>query len=297
MPDNLIRKGIILAGGRGTRLYPATRVLSKQLLPIYDKPMIYYPLATLMEMGIREILIISTPLDLPRFESLFGDGNRLGLTFYYAEQPQPEGIAQAYLVGREFIGNNSVALILGDNYFSRSEVIAERAGRFNEGAMIFGSYVENARRYGVIEQDDSGQIKSLVEKPENPRTNYAMTGLYLTDSNVCNIASNLKPSARGELEIVDVMNDYLNRGKLQALLLDEDCQWIDAGTPDSLQTASQAVQNHEKELGKKIACLEEIAYRKGYIDDNEIEKVIDCCIDSEYGQYLSNNVKKIKKNK
>lgn len=294
---NPIKKGIILAGGRGTRLYPATSVLSKQLLPIYDKPMIYYPLATLMEMGIREIMIISTPLDLPRFESLFGDGNRLGLKFHYAEQPSPEGIAQAYLIGREFIGSDPVALILGDNYFSRYRVFREYAAKFKTGAVIFGRYVQNARRYGVIEFGRTDEIKSLVEKPQRSESSYAMTGLYLTDSRVCEIANKLKPSRRGELEIVDVMNDYLSGNQLHAWIISRGVDWIDAGTPSSLQTASWLVQKHEERSGKKIACLEEIAYRRGYIGDDEVNKIIDYYIESEYGEYLFKRVRDLRKQK
>ena len=294
---NPIKKGIILAGGRGTRLYPATSVLSKLFLPIYYKPIIYYPLATLMEMGIREIMIISTPLDLPRFEALFGDGNRLGLRFRYAEQPSPEGIAQAYLIGREFIGDDPVALILGDNFFSHYQAFRDYATKFKTGAVIFGRYVQNARRYGVIEMNHADQIKSLVEKPRKSESNYAMTGLYLADARVCEIAEKLKPSKRGELEIVDVMNNYLSLDQLHVWIITRGVDWIDAGTPSSLQTASWLVQKHEEKTGKKLACLEEIAYRRGYIDDAQVNEIIDYYIESEYGEYLFKRISEIRKRK
>ncbi len=281
-------KGIILAGGSGTRLYPITIPTIKQLLPIYDKPMIYYPLSTLMLAGVREFLIISTPKDLPRFKDLFGDGSQLGLRFSYAEQDEPRGIAEALIIGEEFIGNDNVWLILGDNLFfghGLPELLKE-AYEENEGATIFGYFVSDPERYGVIEFDKEGNVLSIEEKPKKPKSNYAVTGLYLYDSEAPEIAKSIKPSWRGELEITDVNNEYLRRGKLKVKLMGRGYAWLDTGTHDSLLDASDFVRIVEQRQGLKIACIEEIAYRMGYIDREQLEKLAQPLRKTGYGQYL-----------
>lgn len=281
-------KGIILAGGSGTRLAPMTGVISKQLLPIYDKPMVYYPLALLMQAGIREILLISTPHDLPLMQALLGDGNKLGINITYKEQPKPQGIAQAFILGEEFIGNSSVCLILGDNIFY-GNILHEQmkeAMKLKDGAVIFAYKVKDPERYGVLEFDKSGKIISIQEKPKQPKSSLAITGLYFYDSTVVEIAKSLKPSARGELEITDVSNAYLACGKLSVKRLTRGIAWLDTGTPASMIAASQFVQTIEERQGQKIACLEEIAFNKGYIDAKGFEKLMEAHPNNDYGMYL-----------
>ncbi len=281
-------KGIILAGGSGTRLYPLTRVISKQLLPVYDKPMIYYPLSVLMLAGIREILLISTPHDLPRFSELFGNGSQLGIRISYAEQPHPEGLAQAFIIGREFIGRDSVCLVLGDNIFFGHGFadIVQRCSRLASGGTIFGYLVKNPQRYGVVEFDKHNRVIGIEEKPARPKSRYAVPGLYFYDNEVVDIASSIRPSARGELEITDVNLHYLKQGRLTVELLGRGFCWLDTGTHESLQQAASYVQAVQERQGLKIACLEEIAYRLGYIDRDEVERQARQMRNNQYGQYL-----------
>jgi len=281
-------KGIILAGGHGTRLYPITQVMCKQLLPVYDKPMIYYPLSTLMLAGIRDVLIISTPQDLPRFRDLLGDGSQLGMRLEYAEQAEPRGLAEAFLIGEEFLAGDRVCLVLGDNIFyghSLPEMLREAAA-VERGGCIFGYYVRDPERYGVVEFDRAGQVVSIEEKPAQPRSNYAVVGLYFFDGDVVEIARGLTPSARGELEIVDVQREYLGRGQLRVQLMGRGFAWLDTGTHESLVDATQYVKTIEDRQGLKIACIEEIAFRMGYIDEAQLRRLAEPLAKSGYGEYL-----------
>lgn len=286
-------KGIILAGGSGTRLYPITRVVSKQLLPIYDKPMIYYPLSILMLAGLREILVISTPQDLPLFRDLLGDGSQWGLSFDYAEQPRPEGIAQAFLIGREFIGRDQVCLILGDNIFyghGLPDKLRQAAAQ-KEGATIFGYWVKNPERYGVVTFDSEDQALDVVEKPKEPTSNWAVTGLYFYDHRVLEIAAGLEPSARGELEITDVNRAYLEMKALRVEKLGRGIAWLDTGTHETLMQAANFIETIEERQGLKVACVEEIAFRMGYIDAGQLETLAQPLLSNGYGQYLLDIIK------
>lgn len=281
-------KGIILAGGRGTRLYPVTLGTCKQLLPVFDKPLIYYPLAVLMQAGIREVLIVSTPEDLPRFQALFKDGSQLGISISYAVQPEPKGIAEVFVIGSEFIGKDSVALILGDNIFYGHNLadVVRPCTSLKEGGIVFGYEVHDPERYGVVAFDDDGRVKDIIEKPKDPPSSYAVTGLYFYDNSVIEIARNLKPSKRGEYEITDVNVAYLQRKQLKVQLLERGFAWLDTGTHDALQKASIYVQTLQERQGIKIACLEEIAYQQGYISFEQLEALAEQASVSEYGRYL-----------
>lgn len=284
-------KGIVLAGGSGTRLYPLTKAISKQIVPVYDKPMIYYPLSTLMLAGIREVLIISTPRDLPVFEELFGTGEQLGMSFSYAVQEEPRGLAEAFIIGADFVGNDSVALVLGDNIFygqSFSRVLQQAADRTlrEPGATIFGYYVRDPRAYGVVEFDEQGRAISIEEKPEHPKSNYAVPGLYFYDNDVIEIAKNVQPSARGELEITAVNNAYLTRGDLHVETLGRGFAWLDTGTHDALLDAADFVCAFQKRQGLYISCIEEIAYKKGFIDREQLVKLAQPLLKTAYGEYL-----------
>jgi glucose-1-phosphate thymidylyltransferase len=282
-------KGIILAGGSGTRLHPITFAISKQIMPVYDKPMIYYPLSTLMLAGIHEILIISTPHDLPLFKKLFGDGSQLGLGFRYAEQPKPNGLAQAFVIGEDFIGKENVALVLGDNIFYGSGLGDQLTKNANpDGGIVYAYRVSDPERYGVVEFDKAMRVVSIEEKPKIPKSNYAVPGLYFYDNEVVDIAKNLQPSPRGEYEITDINKEYLKRGRLKVSIMDRGTAWLDTGTFDSLMQASQFVQVIEQRQGIKIACIEEIAYRKGFITKEQVEIMAQPLLKSGYGEYLIN---------
>jgi glucose-1-phosphate thymidylyltransferase len=288
-----IQKGIILAGGAGSRLYPVTQVACKQLMPVFDKPMIYYPLSTLMLFGVTDILLISTPEDTPSFQALLGDGSSLGLSISYQVQPKPEGIAQAFLIGEEFIGNDSVVLILGDNIFYGVYDFLREARSFREGALVFGYYVKDPERYGVVEFDEAGRAISIEEKPARPKSNYAVTGLYLYDSSVVGIARSLKPSAREELEITDVNRAYLEKDNLKVVRLGRGIAWLDTGTHDSMLDASNFIATIEKRQGQKIACVEEIAYRMRFINRQQMQDLLDRMADNSYKKYLLDVVREV----
>jgi len=286
-------KGIILAGGSGTRLYPITQVVCKQLLPVYDKPMIYYPLSVLMLAGIREILVISTPSDLPKFNELLGDGSKWGISLFYCEQPKPEGIPQAFILGENFIGDDAVCLILGDNIFYGQGLVqhVEKALGHKKGGVVFGYWVKDPERYGVLEFDSKGLVKSVVEKPLFPASNWAVTGIYFFDNRVIDIAAQLTPSKRGELEIADVINSYLQMGDLSVEKLGRGIAWLDTGTHKSLMQASSFIEIIEERQGLKVACLEEIAYHKKYIDANQLEHLAAQAMKNDYGKYLMDILK------
>ena len=283
-------KGIVLAGGSGTRLYPITKAVSKQLLPLYDKPMIYYPISVLMLAGIKEILIISTPRDLPMYKELLGDGSDLGISFEYVEQYNPNGLAEAFIIGEDFIGDDNVALILGDNVFHghRFTEILEKATRLEEGAIIFGYYTNNPEAFGVVEFDDEWNVLSIEEKPEHPKSNYIVPGLYFYDNDVIEIAKNVEPSDRGELEITSINEEYLKRGKIKVELLGRGMAWLDTGTHDGLLDAANFIETVQKRQSLYIACLEEIAYLKGYIDREKLLELAEELKKTDYGQYLFN---------
>jgi glucose-1-phosphate thymidylyltransferase len=290
-------KGIILAGGKGTRLYPLTTVMSKQLLPVFDKPLVYYPLSTLMLAGIREVLIISTPAHLPLFEQLLGTGEQWGMRFSYAVQDEPRGLPEAFIIGREFVGKDSVALVLGDNIFYGEGLVEalSSAGKQQEGATIFAYYVKEANRYGVVEIGADGKVLSLEEKPTSPRSNYAVTGLYFFDNEVLDIAAAVRPSRRAETEIVDVIAEYLKRGRLRTEVLGRGMAWLDTGTPESLQDASSYIEAIEKRQGLKVACPEEIAYRLGYIDAGQLTELATAAGESAYAEYLRQLLRDVKR--
>ena len=282
------RKGIILAGGSGSRLYPVTKVVSKQLMPVYDKPMIYYPLSTLMLSGIRDVLVISTPKDTPLYEKLLGDGNRLGMNIQYAVQSSPDGLAQAFIIGKDFVDNKPSALILGDNIFHGHNLVKQlkSANEFKSGATVFAYRVNDPERYGVIEFDEKHQAISINEKPEIPKSNYAVTGLYFYDQEVCSIVKDIKPSARGELEITDVNQHYLEQGKLNVEIMGRGYTWLDTGTHDTLLEAGSFIATLQKRQGLQVACLEEISYLQGWINNEELELLADPMKNNKYGQYL-----------
>lgn len=288
MKEHNAMKGIILAGGSGTRLYPLTQIVSKQLLPIYDKPMIYYPLSVLMLAGIREILIISTPQDINKFEQMLGDGSKYGITLSYTVQPYPEGIAQAFIIAEEFIGNDNVALILGDNIFYGHGLteLLEKAVKKTRGATVFGYYVNDPERFGVVEFDSKKHVIDIMEKPKEPKSNYAVTGLYFYDKRVIEIAKNIKPSNRGELEITDINKEYLEMGELEVELLGRGYAWLDTGTHESLLEAAQFIETIEKRQSLKVACLEEIAFKKKYITKQQLLKMANSVKENQYSRYL-----------